>query len=207
MVSASGVAGFVLTGGQSRRMGRDKALLELAGQPLALRVAAQVRPVVAELSLIGAPARHGHLGLPVLADCEANRGPLAGIVTALRGSRYEWNLVVACDLPYVETRFLEFLLQQASDAGDAVVPYTEDRRPRQRRGWQPLCALYHRRALPEFERVLAAGQAKIALAFERMRVRTVTEQELERFAFPPQMLKNMNTPEDYAEAQRCLGSQ
>lgn len=200
MGSASGVAGFVLIGGQSRRMGRDKALLELAGEPLALRVAAQARPLLAELSLVGTPERHGRLGLPVLADCEANRGPLAGIVTALRGSGYEWNLVVACDMPYLETRLLEFLLQQVSDDADAVVPYTENR-------WQPLCAVYHRRALPEFERVLAEGQAKIALALERLRVRPVTEQELERFAFPTQMLKNMNTPEDYAEAQRRLGSQ
>jgi molybdopterin-guanine dinucleotide biosynthesis protein A len=197
MVDATGAAGFVLTGGQSRRMGRDKALLELAGQPLALRVAAQVQPVVAELSLVGSPERYGHLGLPVLADCEANRGPLAGIVTALRDSHYKWNLVVACDMPYVETRLLEFLLQQVSEEADAVVPFVENR-------WQPLCAVYHRRALPVFEQVLAEGHAKIALALEQIRVRAVGKRELERFAFPAELLKNMNTPEEYAEAQRRL---
>lgn len=193
-------AGFVLTGGQSRRMGRDKALLELAGQPLVLRTLERVRPVVAEVALVGAPERYAHLGVPTLADCQPSRGPLGGIVTALAVSRHDWNLVVACDLPYVETRFLEFLLEQAttSPEADAVIPQTRD-------NWQPLCAAYHRRCLPVFERVLAEGNPKIARAFSEVRVRAITAEELEQFAFTERMFKNMNTPEDYQEAQRLLG--
>jgi len=191
-------AGFVLTGGQSRRMGRDKALLPLAGQPLALRVAACLKTVAAEVALVGEPDRYVGLGLPVLADREAGKGPLAGIVTALGASSHDWNLVVACDLPFVEPRFLEFLLAQAAEGEvDTVVPHVDGR-------WQPLCAVYHRRALLVFERVLAEGNPRVARAFEAMRVRAVTEEELERFAFPRRMLKNMNTPEDYEEAKQLL---
>lgn len=192
--------GFVLVGGGSSRMGRDKALLELAGQRVVWRVVERLRLAVVEVSLVGAPERYAHLGVPTLADRQPNRGPLGGIVTALAVSRHDWNLVVACDLPYLETRFLEFLLEQAtaSPEADAVVPQTRD-------NWQPLSAAYHRRCLPAFERVLAEGNPKIARAFSEVRVRAITAEELERFAFTERMFKNMNTPEDYQEAQRLLG--
>lgn len=181
-------------------MGRDKALLELQGQPLVLRTVERLQPVVAEVTLVGAPERYSGLGLRTLADGKMNGGPLAGIVTALRTSGHDWNLVVACDLPYLETRFLEFLLERARvrPEPDAVIPQTGD-------DWQPLCAAYHRRSLPALERVLSTDHPKIARAFAELRVRAVTSDELRRFAFSEQLFKNMNTPEDYAEAQRALG--
>lgn len=198
-------AGFVLTGGQSRRLGRDKALLELGGRPLVLRTVERLKPVVAQVSLVGAPERYAHLGLPLLADpdpANPGRGPLAGIVAALAASEHDWNLVVACDLPYLESRFLEFLLEQAAaDAGaDAVIPFVEGR-------WQPLCAAYHRRSLAVFERVLATGDTRIARAFEHLRVRALTAELLHRFAFNERIFKNMNTPEEYEEVRRELGAQ
>lgn len=180
-------------------MGRDKGLLELAGQPMVLRVAEYLRPVTSEVVLVGAPERYGHLGLPVQADREAGKGPVAGIATALAASRFEWNLIVACDLPYLETRFLHLLLEEAVDGEwDAVVP-----RPGPAdKGWQPLCAAYHRRALPAFERVLAGERLKISLAYDELRVRTITEKELAEFAFPERMFENINTPGDYEKAKR-----
>jgi molybdopterin-guanine dinucleotide biosynthesis protein A len=193
-------AGFVLTGGESRRMGRDKALLELGGQPLVLRMAAKFRGVTSEVYLVGAPERYARLGLPVLADPIAGRGPAAGITAALRATEREWNLIVACDLPYLETRFLEFLVEVAAAEGDAeaVVPQLGGR-------WEPLCAAYHRRALPAFERVLAGVNYRIARALEALRVRAVTEKDLAKFAFSPRMFKNMNWSEEYEEAKRDLG--
>ncbi len=190
-------AGFVLTGGESRRMGRDKALLEIGGRPMALRMVERVRPLVSEVALVGAPERYEHLGVPVLADCEAGRGPLAGIVTALRATRFDWNLIVACDLPFLEASFLEMLLSEANDEYDAVVPRPSD-------GWQPLCAAYHRRCLPALERVLVSDYPKISVAFDSLRVHALAPDRLARFAFAPRMFKNMNSPEDYEEAKRIL---
>ncbi|MCH7766342.1 MAG: molybdenum cofactor guanylyltransferase [Acidobacteria bacterium] len=187
-------------------MGRDKALLELAGRPLALRTADILRPLVDQVVLVGAPERCAHLGLPVLADRVAGKGPLAGMVTALAATAHEWNLVLACDLPYMETRALEVLLHLVASTPnvDAIVPRMEEGWPRLRRGWQPLCAAYHRRCLPAFERVLDSDHPKIARAFGDLRVRAVTAAELERFALSARMFKNMNTPEDYEEARRTL---
>jgi len=197
---AAQAAGFVLVGGESRRMGQEKALLDLGGQPLVVRTAERLRLVVVELSLVGSPQRFGDLGLPVLADRVTGRGPLAGIVTALEATRHDWNLIMACDLPYLETRFVEFLLEQSATRpeADAVVPRPAD-------GWQPLCAAYHRRCLPAFERVLASEKPKISHAYDALRVHPITDEALTRFAFSAQMFKNMNTPEEYEEAKRVLG--
>jgi molybdopterin-guanine dinucleotide biosynthesis protein A len=191
--------GYVLVGGQSKRMGQDKALLVLGGQLLALRTVERVRPVVAEVKLVGSPARYPHLGVPVVADAAGGKGPLGGIVAALRDTAFDWNLVVACDLPYLTTRFLEWLLGQAANSGesDALVPQSEE-------SAQPLCAAYHRRALPAFERVLSEGDPKIDRAFPQLRVRFLPPAELLKFAFTQRMFKNMNTPEDYAEAMRII---
>lgn len=199
MVVHLAAAGFVLTGGASRRLGRDKALVELGGKPLAVRTAEVVRSVAATVTLVGAPERYAHLGLPTLSDAEAGRGPLAGVVAALRASKHDWNLMVACDLPYLEPRLLEFLLEQATAAEktDAVVPRVGGY-------WQVLCAAYHRRCLAAFERALAGGQGRITDAFDRLRVRAVEEEELERFAFEARIFKNMNTAEEYEEAKRVL---
>lgn len=200
---SAAVSAFVLTGGASARMGqgRDKALLELGGRALVLRTYDLAARVAGRVALVGAPERYRHLGLPVLADSVESRGPLAGIVTALRSTQTGWNLVLACDLPYLDSDkgadFLSHLIRSSRQgkALDAVVPETAG-------GWQPLCALYHRRCLPAFERVLAAGHPKITLAFEELRVRAVREAGPEKFAFPPRIFENMNTAEEYEEARR-----
>lgn len=181
-------------------MGTDKGLLEIGGRPLALRMVELVRPMVAEVALVGAPERYAHLGVPVLADSEAKRAPLTGIVTALRDTRHDWNLVLACDLPFLEAGFLEFLLAAASASErDCAVPQSAD-------GWQPLCAVYHRRCLPAFERVLASNYPKISVAYETLRVHAITPDQLARFAFSERMFKNMNSRQDYEEAKRILES-
>ena len=126
-------------------------------------------------------------------------------MTALRATQRDWNLIVACDLPFLEARLLDLLLSETS-AGecDAIVPNLEESWPRQGRGWQPLCAAYHRRCLRAFERVLASDYPKITVAFGGLRVRAVTPDRLAPFAFAPRMFKNMNSPEDYEEAKRIL---
>src|SRR5271165_5171522 len=99
------VAAFILAGGASSRMGRDKGLLELAGVPLVLRTAQLLEPLVAEVTVVGAGERYSALGLTTIDDQNGGEGeragPLAGIVTALRATRAPWNLILACDLPYL----------------------------------------------------------------------------------------------------------
>jgi molybdenum cofactor guanylyltransferase len=136
-------AGFVLTGGRSSRMGRDKALLPIEGSLLVERTAERVRAAAGNVTLIGAPGRYAHLGLPVLPDLVEDGGqggPICGLHTALKTTRADWNLVVACDMPGLTTPFLSDLLAAAKQMEcTCLAPKTDS-------GLHPLCAVYHRRA-------------------------------------------------------------
>jgi molybdopterin-guanine dinucleotide biosynthesis protein A len=143
-------AGFVLVGGRSSRMGRDKALLPLNGLTLVEVLAGLVKSAAKTVRLIGPPDRYESLGFPVVADSVENCGPLGGVYTALSITRADWNLIVACDMPGLTADFLENLLRaaEASEA-DCVVPAGT-------RGVEPLCAVYHRRCRTQAASAIAS---------------------------------------------------
>jgi molybdenum cofactor guanylyltransferase len=178
-------AGFVLTGGRSSRMGRDKALLPIEGSVLVERTAQRVRAAVGSATLIGAPERYGHLGLTVVADLVEGCGPLGGLYTALKTTHADWNLLVACDMPGLTVEFLRDLLDAARQCGSTcLVPQTES-------GLHPLCAVYHRRA-----------EGAVATAIERKYFKMHDLLKvLEAQSFPvadAAQLQNVNTPVEWA---------
>lgn len=189
--------GFVLVGGRSERMGRDKALLEVGGKPLLLRTVGLLRTCVVEVALLGPPERYAGFGIPVYPDRIPGRGPLAALCTGLETSPYEWNAFLACDLPFLEGRFVRKLLERALAAhSDAVVPRTQE-------GWQPLCAAYHRRCLPVFHQALRRPTVGIVDLLPRLRVDAFGEEEMMQLGFQGRMFENVNTLEQWAEAQRA----
>jgi molybdopterin-guanine dinucleotide biosynthesis protein A len=172
--------GFVLTGGRSSRMGRDKALLPLGGSTLLEQVAARVRAAAGSVTLIGSPERYGGLGLPVAADLIGDCGPIGGVYTALKMSSAPRNLVVACDMPAVTTGFLAGLLEAARDAdAECLAPETGS-------GLHPLCAVYHRRALAALRYAIDHKSFKMHDLLRS--IRTVAWP-----AADPSLLENVNT--------------
>jgi len=161
-------------------MGADKALIEIGGRPLALRVADAVATVCATVSLVGDPAKYGKLGLPVIADEFSGHGPLAGIEAALRMTDAEKNLVVACDMPALNVPVFEELF---SAGGDCAIPRYEDGRV------EPLCAVYDRRLHATIRAALQAGIRKVTEALRGTELRYL------RAASDAPFL-NLNTPAD-----------
>ena len=183
--------GFVLAGGRSSRMGRDKALIEIQGIRLVDRAAEAVAAAAGSATLIGDPGKYGGLGYPVHPDIFTGCGPLAGIHAALGVSRSDWNLILACDMPEVEFAFLIQLLERAEQGGnDCLLPAGESGRP------EPLCGVYHRRILPAVRRALEHGVRKVldGLAEVQMEVFRVSG---------PGPFSNINTPEDWSEYTRA----
>ena len=174
-------AGFVLCGGRSSRMGRDKGLLPVDGRTLVERTAERVRAAAGSVTLIGAPERYAHLGLPVAPDLIADCGPIGGLYTALKMTQAEWNLLVACDMPGLTAEFLGELLAAAIKRGSAcLVPETES-------GQHPLCAVYHRRV---------EGAVEFAIQHKRFKMHDLI-QLLESTSWPVRdasVLENVNTP-------------
>ncbi len=158
MNEAAALAGFVLVGGRSLRMGCDKALLECDGTPLASRVADQLKQVLEQVTLVGSSALHGHLGFPVIPDHAVGRGPLSGIEAALESEfAREWNLIVACDMPSLHAGLFEELRQkalQASPQTDCIVPMTDGK-------LQPLCAVYRHRCGAVVSGALQGGTRRV----------------------------------------------
>ena len=183
-------AGYVLVGGNSSRMGRDKASLPFHGTTLAQSVAETVRAAAGTVSLVGSPHRHAFLGYPIVPDVYAGEGPLGGILTALRQSTADWNLIVACDMPRLSAGFLGELLDAAESCEcDALVPAGPSGR------LEPLCAVYHRRSWQGLYCAFAGGVRKIAVALKGVRAVTWPAPEVSYF-------QNVNTPEDWAAYER-----
>jgi molybdenum cofactor guanylyltransferase len=193
------ISGFILAGGESSRMGRDKARLELGGMPLILRTARLVESVAGAPAIIGNPDAHRTLGLRVIPDDWPGAGPLGGIATALRAAPAPWNLIVATDLPYLTREWLEYLVARAlASRADAVVPMNAA-------GAEPMCAMYHRRAEPSIRAALERGTRKVTDGLLGILVETITPAEWKRFDSEGLLFKNMNSPEDYEEARAKLG--
>jgi len=192
------MAGFILAGGASSRMGRDKALLEIGGLPLLVRTARLLEPLVANVTVIGPPERYAALGLRVVPDDTTAVGPLAGLATALRISRSEWNLVVGCDLPYLSAQWLEWLMARAlASRADALVPETS-------RGLEPLCAIYRARCASAVAAAIARGERKVIDVVAKLALEKLRPDEWQAIDAEGALFKNMNTPADYEEARARL---
>jgi molybdenum cofactor guanylyltransferase len=198
MAPRDGIAAYILAGGQSSRMGRDKAMLAPGGTPLLMRTAALLAPLTGPPIIVGPPTRYAALGYDVIPDDGASIGPLGGIATALRHSNQGWNLIVGCDLPFLTSRWLDYLIGRAVESNaDTVIPQSAA-------GLEPLCAMYRKTCVTPLLAAIARGTRKVTDAFAALKIETVTPQEWKPFDESGHLFKNMNTIEDFAEADAIL---
>jgi molybdopterin-guanine dinucleotide biosynthesis protein A len=194
------IAGFILAGGRSSRMGRDKATLEIDGVTMLDRAIDLLRGVGVSATVMGLRVEFERrtLQVPVIADEWPGMGPLGGIATALRQTPATWNLVIACDMPYLTAEWLRFLLHRTkASSADAVVPRSE-------RGPEPLCAVYHRRAEAATGEALQQGKRKVTEVVATLKTEYVEREEWKAFDSDGLLFKNMNQPADYEEAKAIL---
>ncbi len=177
------VAGFVLVGGRSTRMGRDKARLPVESHLLVEDVAAKVSCIAQSVALVGDSRLYRDLGIECLDDIRPGCGPLAGIHTALQTKRGDLSLIVACDMPDLRAAWLEQLVIRASqEESDCVVC-------RDLSGAiHPLCSVWRRNCLPRLERALDEGRLRVLDFIEELDSAYVTISET---------IANVNTPEEW----------
>ena len=200
------VAAFILAGGVSSRMGREKGLLEFGGEPLIVRTARLIEPLVTEVTVVGPPERYAALGLRAIADryfgeregLEAARTPLVGIATALNAAKMPWNLILACDLPYLTAAWLDWLVARAVDSSAQIVM------PRTSSGLEPLAAVYRRECATPIVAALERGVRKVTDALAEFRVECPLESDWSELDPEGRVLRNMNAPSDYEEARKWL---
>jgi molybdenum cofactor guanylyltransferase len=180
-------AGFVLVGGKSSRMGRNKALLPWKGRTLLEHVVSAVSTVARNVSLVGDDAEYTNFGYPVIPDLFPHCGPLSGIHAALRAAQAEWNLIVACDMPEITADFLDMLMTRAGQTdADAVLPSGPSGMI------EPLCAAYRLRAAAAIENALERNIRKVTDGLADLRIDVWRVPDSRHF-------HNLNTPAEWAE--------
>jgi molybdopterin-guanine dinucleotide biosynthesis protein A len=208
----------ILAGGRATRFGgRDKSALVVEGRPIVERQLAELSAVADDVMIVGADGAP-HLRVEgasasraearaatpraearrlqasdhvrLVADIVPGCGPLGGLLAALTEMRNDRVFVVACDMPYIDGRFAEYLLSLAGEAA-VVVPQTD-------RGYHPLCAVYTRACLEPVAARIAERRLALHGLFADVPTRIVTPAEMSRFGAPSRLLANVNTPDEYA---------
>src|SRR4051794_39386485 len=174
-------AGFVLAGGNSSRMGRDKALLPGLFRYVVDDIAASLKAATGNVTLIGDPVRYQELGYPCLPDLRPGMGPLSGLEAALLSTISNLNLVIGCDMPAIDTSHLRFLLNRAQ-ASKSNCLVTRDITGKV----HPLCAVYKNECLPVIQCRLDAKRLSLMGLLEELATEYVSVEWT---------VENINTPD------------
>jgi len=188
-----------LAGGQSRRMGTDKALLPLVagGQPMLGLVLERLSAIADDVLVVANDqARYASLGARVVPDIHHQVGALGGIQAAIAWSTHEHCLVVACDMPFLSLPLLRRMADEPRDY-DVLVPLIpgESRQRGDGLVFQTLHAIYSKQCLPFIEKRIAEGNKQVVGFFEDVRVRTLDAAEIACWDPAMQSFFNANTPE------------
>ncbi len=193
------MSGIVLAGGENRRMGSDKAFLCVKGRPVIERILHSLRGSADPAIIVtNSPAAYASYDVIVTVDAVDKRGPLTGIYSGLLRSTDEYNLIVACDMPFLNSSLLAYMMKVAQGY-DITIPRIGD-------CVEPLHAVYRRSLLPVIAKHINEGTRRIQDIFPGLRMRYISEQEIDRFDPLRRSFINLNTPEEYDEYKEATCS-
>ena len=224
-IAPRNLGGYVLAGGRSSRMAADKSVLELAGKPLIEHAVTKLRRICADVYILSGNPQHA-LYSPMVPDLHPGNGPLGGIEAALAHSTHDWNLILPVDMPFLPASVLENFAAAALDPASScrIAVFEVDGRP------QPALCLLHKETHPYIAAEVERGQLKLLPAFEAAAVALAerdgpppglrsglisqsfglsawTGEDRRHLTTEAQRaaahlwFANLNTPEDFAEAQ------
>lgn len=186
----------VLAGGESKRMGQDKAFLQVGQQAVIERVLERVGPLTDDLFIsTNLPEKYKEFNLPLVGDVYPNKAALGGIYSAIHAARHPQVLVLACDMPFLNVELLKHLISLAPTA-DVIAPLIAPPQP------ETLHAVYSKNCLSAIEPRLKAGRLRVIGFFDDVSVRYVERDEVSRYDPDFYSFINMNTPEDYQRVNR-----
>ena len=199
----------IQAGGQSSRMGEDKALKTFLGRPLIQRVIERLSPLADEIIVTtNRPENYSFLNVRLVPDLMPGRGALGGLYTAIASASHPIVAVVACDMPFASATFFEaatrLMIQEEAD----VVIAREASQAGKSEGYEPLHAVYRRETcLPAIESAIAADQWKVIAWFPEVKIRILTPDEIKQFYPSGLTFWNVNTPEEFSKAEQLATSQ
>ena len=181
------ITGIILSGGQSTRMGTDKALIQFNGKTLLENAIEICKPVCHEIIISSNNPDHETFGYQVVPDEIKNCGPISGIYSCLKKSTMNWNFFISVDSAFVTEDFVQFLISETGEF-DAVVPIHEN-------GKEPLVALYHKNCLPVIHEKIELKDYKMHNLLNVLNTKFINvDSWVKKY---PSIFKNLNRPEDF----------
>lgn len=182
----------ILAGGKSSRMGENKARLKLEKQSFLEKIASECREFSEILVSVDNLEKYRDIPYRMVEDELSGYGPLEGIYQLVRACREEYILIVATDMPFLNAGFLKALCIRLEGTEDCLT-LTKEGRP------EPMCSIYSKKMLPVLEEMRAQSIRKPRLLFDKVNTRYV---ELEELGVSPELISNINTPEEYRNILR-----
>jgi molybdopterin-guanine dinucleotide biosynthesis protein A len=191
------LTGIILSGGKNSRMGENKAFLRVNGERLIDRTVRLFRAIFREVIIVTAtPLDYLDQPTVVVTDILPEKGALGGIYTGLFFATHEKAFVAACDMPFLNSAFMEYLITRASGY-DIVVPETSD-------GLQPLNAIYSRRCLPTIRGLLDRNRLKIIGFYPGHAQLKISAETIRSYDPEGRMFMNINTHDDLTQLAPAL---
>jgi molybdopterin-guanine dinucleotide biosynthesis protein A len=187
METNADISGFILAGGKSNRMGTDKAFLLIQEEPLLKRMIRLISPFCKTIAISGQNSGYADFNIEMVPDLYPDCGPISGLISSLKHSSTDWNLLVGVDLPFINEELLQYMISQIGQY-DCIIPMHDG-------GMEPLIGLYNRRILPVLEDMIKQGDYKLMRLLSKLNTKTIDCNSLiEKF---PRLFLNINRPEDY----------
>jgi molybdopterin-guanine dinucleotide biosynthesis protein A len=151
--------GIILAGGQSRRMGMEKGLVNFKGQPLINYSIKVLKELCSEIIISSNSDCYDYLGYKIVPDLQPDTGPMGGIYSCLSSSANDINLVLSCDMPFVTRRIFDLLVKKGSSS-NICVPWYENEM------YEPLCGVYNKTVLYEMDSYISKNNFKLPDLFK-----------------------------------------
>ncbi|MFA9559112.1 molybdenum cofactor guanylyltransferase [Evansella sp. AB-rgal1] len=196
MKKCKNITGIVLAGGKSKRMGQNKALLEIKGEKSILRILEKLERITSNIIInTNSPEEFQFLSHDIVEDEMKDKGPLGGIYSSLVQSSSIWNFIVACDLPHFNDQIAQYLVSLIEKNNvQCVIPVIDER-------IHPLYGVYNKSVLSTVKKHIENNSLKITEVLRELTMYSVTEKELLANGFSEKEIEkaffNMNRPEDY----------
>ncbi len=190
------ISGIILAGGKGIRLGRNKGLALLNGRPLIEYVIENLSAVCDEIIINSNTRQCDHYGYPVVPDIHPRKGPMSGVHAGLSASSNQHHFVLSVDTPFASPEFIRFILEKKGGSLAAAPWFGQDH-------YEPLCAYYHKDALPVIEEFFRKGNYKLPDVFGAIPFTPVAIPKEAAF-YHDMLFHNINTEEDLAKAEKYL---
>ncbi|WP_223034216.1 molybdenum cofactor guanylyltransferase [Hanstruepera marina] len=186
------ITGILLAGGKSSRMGTDKGMINFNGKTFVQHIIDAMQPLVSDVFIVSDNKEYDKLGYLRVDDSIKNSGPLAGLYAGLKYTKTDYNLVLSCDIPLIDTEILKVLTRSDYTNYDVVQIQSGEKT-------MPLIALYHKRCANKCLELIQNDERRLRKAVNQLHTKSIVIDFLWK-----ERIKNINTKEDLKDINYAI---